>query len=214
MPTSKLKSLGLIGSLVFILLGCGIMAKNNVVKYIPNSKYRTVLVMVFRSDNPNSVTGLAAADAMAASLNQLGFIVVDREYARKIAEQKGLTGNPTIEQVRDLAKELNVNGIVQGTVSELGERQEDVPGYVETRNNTYDAWGRTRGGDIYAQGAKTQTISKFAASAKLTDINNGSVVWSQSLSDSFVNSTVQSVANSVMSRMALDLGKRLASSKL
>lgn len=203
-----------------VMTASAIGIRDRISKYIPQSKYRTVLVLAFESHEANPLIGQAAADSMAASLGKMGFIVVDRSFARKLAEERGIGTNPTIDQIRELAKELNVAGIVKGIVSETGERQEKVAGYIQATNDhnsynsNYNAWGQpAQGRDVYAKGSETQTIANFSASASLTDLSNGSQVWSYSLADHFTNSSVQSVANSVMDRMAVDMGKQLMSKK-
>ena len=215
MKIFKQRNMGvLLVALLLTMESSALGVRGKIEKYIPQSKYRNVLVLVFESNDANPLIGKAAADSMAASLGKMGFTIVDREFARKFAEQRGIGPNPTIDQMRELSKELNISGIIKGIVSETGEHQEQVAGYVQTTNTSYNAWGdRPLGGEIYAKGAETKTIAKFSASASLIDINNGSQIWSGSLADSFTNSSVQAVANSVMDRLAVDMGKRLMSMK-
>jgi len=204
--------------LLIILASCGPGFKT-LHNYISSSSFRRIAVMPFAAATDYSNLGQEAADLMSQHLEDYGFILVSQTDRDKIlAEQKlSQTGAINPQQAIAIGHVLGVQAVLTGSVGEASEQKVRRPPLVQNNVVTsVDQSGNVRSHEEreVLRPAETVFVEVYSATARLTDVETGQLLWVGSSSSRYENSTVQEVASEVMEDLSYQLAVRFYKSRL
>lgn len=201
-----MRALFIPATLVLFSCACG-PSVSTIRSYVSTSPQRKIAIIPFKQPYADGTQGQEAADIFTKYLTEMGFVVVNRMDLETILnEQKlSLSGMIKPEDAIELGKLIGADLLITGSVAQASQQMiiENQPGPPMPGERRHSPPGGNR-----------VQVSSYAATAKLTNLTTGEIIWVDSGSAQMEYASLPDTADYVLKVLARKLGTRFLQNRL
>lgn len=192
--------------------GCG-PSLRAIRSHIAESPYRRIAVLPFDPADQNPNSGQEAADLISMRLQEMGFIIINRSDIDKILEEQRLSVSGAVQNkdFTRLGRLLGVKAILTGTVSEASQHRIRRPmarQTISTKNIQSKGNRSVISQESIVLPEQASIMSVYSATARLTDVETGMMLWVGAGSDQGEGILLQNMAATILNRLARQMCAR------